>query len=152
MYKTLFLGILCFILLGGSCLNAEDREGKIEGDKIITVTDYCNFLNSTAATDPYQLFEEKMATEGPSSCIVRRGNPGCYFYEVVDGKEDSSITCASTLSALRYKSWRRTQGSDETPDLATEMLLSQYEKRFSISSDLSLVQINCPWGGAPRRR
>ncbi|MFI0348009.1 MAG: hypothetical protein ACH346_04455, partial [Chthoniobacterales bacterium] len=50
---------------------------------LVIATEYCAFLNQTAAADPDHLYDEAMSTDLESACIVRVGAPGRWHYEVI---------------------------------------------------------------------
>ena len=68
-------------------------------DFSVTTSDYCEFLNGSAAFDSYGLYDEKM--DG----IERAGKPGNYHYEVMDGKKNSPINYVSQNTAMCYYDW-----------------------------------------------
>ena len=145
MQKVFFLAHIFFIFFGGQCLRAEAPENAVEGNAAITVSDYCVFLNSVAASDSHHLFEREMATDPVNFCIVRTGGPGSYYYEVIDGKDNSPITWISPLSAVRYDHWKEDQIGSELSDQEMLTVLSQ-DDNISITSDPSLLQANRSWG------
>ncbi|HLB33013.1 MAG TPA: hypothetical protein VJK54_02140 [Chthoniobacterales bacterium] len=72
----------------------------------VTVAQYCTFLNAVAAvSDTHHLYDERMASDPTIASIDRTGNPGHYFYSVIDGREDFPITYVNLFSSLRFCNW-----------------------------------------------
>ncbi|MFI0348627.1 MAG: hypothetical protein ACH346_07695, partial [Chthoniobacterales bacterium] len=46
----------------------------------VTASDYCDFLNQVAKSDPSFLYDEHMSYDPYAGCIVRTGRPGHYQY------------------------------------------------------------------------
>ena len=73
MLKTLF----CFLLLLSPLVSfAAEQETLPPGT--LTIQEYTEFLQATAATDSYSLYNEKMGDDPLSPCIIRKGEPGSY--------------------------------------------------------------------------
>ncbi len=80
------------------------------GPSPLTVEQYTAFLQATAATDRYGLYNEKMEDNSESfnalsPCILRRGTPGFYTYEAVPERANDPVPYVSYLSAKRYCNW-----------------------------------------------
>ena len=73
----------------------EDGRSKIG----VAANDYCSFLNAVAASDPDNLYNEKI------DCIVRSGEPGSYRYNVILGQEDSTISYVSLSLVICCYDW-----------------------------------------------
>ncbi|MFI0347262.1 MAG: hypothetical protein ACH346_00625 [Chthoniobacterales bacterium] len=71
----------------------------------VTAAQYCDFLNAVAASDPHALYHEAMETDPDRACIVRMGGPGSFYYEVIAGREDSSICYVDFFAQARYCNW-----------------------------------------------
>jgi sulfatase modifying factor 1 len=72
-----------------------------------TVAQYTQFLNSTAASDP---FHEYNLTMGPNPAIgspgiIRSGSAGDYVYSFLPGNENLPVSATSLGDALRYANW-----------------------------------------------
>ncbi|MFI0348127.1 MAG: hypothetical protein ACH346_05085 [Chthoniobacterales bacterium] len=76
-----------------------------EAIALVTVSDYCDFLNHVAATDPHHLYDEAMGSNENTACIQRLGEPGSYHYEVITGRENDPITYVTWLDKARYCNW-----------------------------------------------
>jgi len=87
------------------------RIGKYE----VTIGQYTDFLNAVAATDPYSLYNESMATALNIAGISRTGASGSYTYSVI-GPSGSTpagasspgnrpITYVSWFDAARFANW-----------------------------------------------
>ena len=68
-------------------------------DSQVTTGEYCQFLNEVAATDLYDLYNEKL------EAIERSGEPGNYSYSVTDGKQNAAVTYIDQQSAMCYCNW-----------------------------------------------
>ena len=79
----------------------------------ITASDYCTFLNATAASDPYYLYDERQTRSSDSApaCILRSGKPGSYCYEVLEKAAMSSIIYVSCFNATCYFNWKKNADS-----------------------------------------
>ena len=75
----------------------------------ITASEYANFLNAKAINDTQNLYSEKMMSDPGSACIIRRGSPGNYFYEVIAGREIFPITYVTKHAAEEYFTWLQQQ-------------------------------------------
>lgn len=73
--------------------------------RTIKAAEYSDFLNTEAATAPYNLYEEKMGSDAIDACITREGSPGNYSYSVISGRENSSLPYLSPLAANYYYDW-----------------------------------------------
>ncbi|MFI0348763.1 MAG: hypothetical protein ACH346_08430, partial [Chthoniobacterales bacterium] len=62
---------------------------------LVTASDYCDFLNHVAVDDPQHLYNEAMASDFTTACIVRVGAPGRWHYEVIAGRENCPINHVS---------------------------------------------------------
>jgi len=71
----------------------------------LTVRQYAEFLQCTAATDPYGLYNEKMGDNPSSAYIVRNGAPGSYTYQAIPERAEDPVPYVSRLSAKRYCNW-----------------------------------------------
>ncbi len=73
----------------------------------VTTSQYAQFLNAVAATDPYGLYSTTMAP-GPQLAycgIVRNGSPGSYSYSVMPGRENFPVSSLSWGDAARFCNW-----------------------------------------------
>jgi len=80
---------------------ASDFEG-VWGASNITAEEYCNFLNTVAASDSHHLYDEKLEVE---TLITHSGSPGHYRYAVTSENKDHSVLYINPLSAMRYCNW-----------------------------------------------
>ncbi|MDH4469426.1 MAG: hypothetical protein QE493_00435 [Verrucomicrobiae bacterium] len=76
----------------------------ISGLGIIGIENYVFFLNCTAKSDSGGAFDLLME-EGKNQVIIRYGEPGSYFYEVVLEKEEP-LYWISEHDAIGYCDWR----------------------------------------------
>jgi len=72
----------------------------------ITVAQYCQFLNSVAATDPYGLYNPDMAGADVASCgITQSGSSGTFQYAFMPGNDDFPVNLVSWGDAARFCNW-----------------------------------------------
>lgn len=69
-----------------------------------TISQYVTFLNAVATTDPYNLYNPSMASDGNIAGISRSGSSGNYNYSV-NGSGDRPITYVSWFDAARFANW-----------------------------------------------
>ncbi|MCX6876840.1 MAG: SUMF1/EgtB/PvdO family nonheme iron enzyme [Verrucomicrobia bacterium] len=80
-----------------------------------TVSQYCEFLNAAAKSDPYTLYNPWMADDTIIAGISRSGSSGSYSYVVVAGSGNKPITYVSWFDAARFCNWMHNgQGSGST--------------------------------------
>lgn len=70
-----------------------------------TISQYAEFLNAVAKTDPYTLYNPNMATDARIAGITRSGTSGNYSYSVVPGTGDKPISWVSWFDAARFANW-----------------------------------------------
>ena len=73
-----------------------------------TIGQYCDFLNATARTDTYSLYNASMGTNLNIAGIVRSGSSGSYTYAVMTNGGTSAnrpITFVSWFDAARFANW-----------------------------------------------
>lgn len=85
------------------------------GREPVTIGQYCEFLNAVAATDTYQLYNGRMATDLAVAGIARDGSSGSYVYRVIDPAGLTSegaasgpnrpVTYVSWFDAARFANW-----------------------------------------------
>jgi formylglycine-generating enzyme required for sulfatase activity len=79
-----------------------------------TISQYAEFLNAKAITDPYNLYSPGMASDANIAGITRSGSSGSYSYTVT-GSGNRPITHVSWFSAARFTNWLNNgQGSGDT--------------------------------------
>jgi formylglycine-generating enzyme required for sulfatase activity len=79
-----------------------------------TVGQYCEFLNSVAKSDPYQLYTSYMS-KYPVWGITRSGVSGNYSYSLIGRCDNKPITYVSWFDAARFCNWLHNgQGSGST--------------------------------------
>jgi sulfatase modifying factor 1 len=80
----------------------------------VTISQYAEFLNAAAASDPNGLYNPNMATDLKIAGISRSGSSGSYTYSVI-GEGSRPITYVSFLDAMRFTNWLNNgQGSGST--------------------------------------
>ena len=83
----------------------------------VTVGQYTEFLNATAASDPYGLYSDSMGDGGGLSIpiIIQSGEEGSYTYTAVSGKENEPVRFVSFYDGIRLANWMSNgQGSGDT--------------------------------------
>jgi hypothetical protein len=77
----------------------------------VTNYDYTAFLNSVASSDPYGLYDPRMATTAMGyTAIIRSGESGSYRYAVAATQSTWPITYVSWFSAARFANWMHNGG------------------------------------------
>ena len=80
-----------------------------------TVGQYCEFLNTKARSDPYQLYSSNMVNLSYVAEISRSGADGDYSYSVIGSTANKPITYVSWFDAARFCNWLQNgQGSGST--------------------------------------
>ncbi|MFM7520363.1 MAG: formylglycine-generating enzyme family protein [Planctomycetota bacterium] len=86
----------------------------------VTISQYTDFLNAAAKSDPYSLYNTNMGTNLNIAGISRSGSPGSYSYTVINNGGSSGnrpITYVSWFDAARFANWMQNGqglGSTET--------------------------------------
>ena len=85
----------------------------------VTIQQYTDFLNAVAASDPYSLYNPKMATDFNVAGISRTGSSGSYAYaaiNIIGGySPNRPMTYVSWFDAARFANWMHNgQGSGST--------------------------------------
>ena len=78
----------------------EYRIGKYE----VTNSQYCQFLNAVAASDPNGLYNPDMGSSTHGG-ITRSGSPGAYTYAVKAGRGANPVNYVSWYDCLRFANW-----------------------------------------------
>jgi PEP-CTERM putative exosortase interaction domain len=79
----------------------------------VTNSQYTEFLNAKAASDPLNLYNSGMhAGQGG---IIRTGSDGSFTYSTIAGRESMPVNFVSFYDALRFANWMNNgQGSGDT--------------------------------------
>jgi sulfatase modifying factor 1 len=77
----------------------------------VTLTQYCAFLNSVAATDTYGLYNTDLGTDLNVAGISRSGLSGSYSYAVI-GDGQRPVTYVSWYDAVRFVNWLGTGNTE----------------------------------------
>ena len=75
------------------------------GEYEVTVGQYTAFLNATAATDTYGLYNTEMARTTNGSGITRSGNSGSYKYSVASDFANRPVNYVSFWDSCRFANW-----------------------------------------------
>jgi sulfatase modifying factor 1 len=71
----------------------------------VTNSEYVEFLNATAVTDSYALYNASMGSDGVNGGVIRSGTSGGYTYSTKAGMENKSVNYVSFWDAVRYTNW-----------------------------------------------
>jgi sulfatase modifying factor 1 len=101
----------------------------------ITNAEFAVFLNAVADSDPFELCDERMATD-PHGGIVRTGEEGSYEYTVKPNFANKPVNHVRWSGMIRFINWlhkgqpERPQGSDTTEDGAYEVYPEELDTYF----------------------
>jgi formylglycine-generating enzyme required for sulfatase activity len=88
----------------------------------VTNSQYAEFLNAKAASDPYQLYNANMSSN-INGGILRSGSDGAYMYSVKDGYGNLPVVYVSWYDSARFANWMNNgQGNANTEDGAYTLL------------------------------
>jgi formylglycine-generating enzyme required for sulfatase activity len=86
----------------------------------VTNSQYAEFLNAKAASDPLGLYNTSMASSGG---ITRSGVSGSFSYSAIAGRGDMPVNFVSFYDSLRFANWLHNgQGSGDTETGAYTLL------------------------------
>ncbi len=89
----------------------------------ITNTQYAEFLNAKASSDPLALYSANMSSDVNNGGVTRSGAPGAFTYAVKAGFENKPVTYVSFFDALRFSNWMNNgYGSGDTESGAYTLL------------------------------
>ena len=81
----------------------------------VTNSQYAEFLNVKAASDPFELYNTSMGDDVISGGIKRSGPSSSYSYAATGGFEDKPVVYVSFWDAVRFANWLHNgQGSGDT--------------------------------------
>ena len=92
----------------------------------VTVGQYTEFLNAVAASDPYGLYSENMASDPLGASISRSGEDGSYTYTAVAGKENEPVRSVNFYDACRFCNWMANGQSAGDTETGSYMLSDGY--------------------------
>jgi len=111
----------------------------------VTVAQYTEFLNATAASDPHGLYDIGMSDAFGNNrdyIISRSGEDGSYTYTVVAGKENQPIRFVDFYDSARFCNWLHNgQGTGDTENgsynlsLAAPWMVREEGARWSLPSE-----------------
>jgi len=80
-----------------------------------TISQYCEFLNAVAKSDPHALYNLFMTYDAVIAGISRSGSSGSYSYAVIGTSGNKPITYVSWYDAARFCNWMQNgQGGGST--------------------------------------
>lgn len=85
----------------------------------VTAGQYCEFLNATAATDTYGLYNTEMWSDSDGSKIQRIGSSGSYTYTVAPDWANRPVNWVSWADAARFANWLHNGQPTGVQDLTT---------------------------------
>jgi len=89
----------------------------------VTNTQYAEFLNAKAKSDPLFLYETLMGSDATFGGITRTGSSGSYTYAAKAGFENKPVTYVTFYDSLRFSNWLNNgQGSGDTETGAYTLL------------------------------
>lgn len=90
------------------------------GKNEVSISQYAEFLNATAKTDTYGLWNSNMSSDANISGITRSGSSGSYSYSVT-GSGQRPITYVNWFDAARFTNWMHNgQPTGAQNNLSTE--------------------------------
>jgi len=97
----------------------------------VTVSQYTEFLNAKAQSDPYGLYNTFMGGgTSERSFIIRKGSDGSYSYTAVSAKESQPVRWVSFFDGLRLCNWMHNgQGDGDTESGSYDMSLGLFVDR-----------------------
>ena len=151
MKTDFFLCVIAVLLV--PTLLAESSNKILEEQKessLLTAADYCSFLNSVAAADPYALYdqgleargwrlEEQNENQANTGLMIRSGEPGHYTYAVPFGEEERPMTYVDLASVRTYCQWK------ENDCIATEISALIFSVDNEASPDSFLKSNKSRW-------
>lgn len=84
----------------------------------VTNSQYCEFLNAIAASDPHGLYNPEMALSQWGG-IVKGGNEGTFFYSVKAGCSDKPVNYVDWYDCLRFANWMHNGHPEGVQDAST---------------------------------
>jgi formylglycine-generating enzyme required for sulfatase activity len=89
----------------------------------VTNSQYVEFLNSKAASDPLMLYDTYMAYPSLQGGITRSGVSGAFTYSTINGRANMPVSYVSFFDALRFANWMNNgQGGGDTETGAYTLL------------------------------
>lgn len=121
----------------------------------VTASDYCDFLNHIAISDPHFLYDDKMSFDERAASIIRSGGPGNYEYCLIAGREKFSAVYVNEFSNFFYHDWLEHEENfsfllDKAPDVTHSDLSATISSETSecfLKSNKRLLQILLPVAG-----
>jgi len=90
---------------------------------VVTNSQYAEFLNAKAASDPLALYHIGMGLDANVGGIARSGSNGSYSYALKPGFENKPVVYVTFADALRFANWLNNgQGNGETETGAYTLL------------------------------
>lgn len=132
MAATANAAVTPFVTLVGDSGNAANSDDPLTRGAVsyeysiaiyeVTVSEYVEFLNNVAASDPHSLFP---TLSDQYTQITRSGSSGSYTYAAVSGKENFPVVRVNWYSALRFVNWLDNgQGASSTESGVYDMTLA----------------------------
>ncbi|MFI0348501.1 MAG: hypothetical protein ACH346_07045, partial [Chthoniobacterales bacterium] len=105
---TVLLGLFCSTLLAHAQAQTYADTNPNLGTQSahqVTASDYCDFLNQLAKSDPSFLYDAHMSYDPYAGCIARMGRPGRYEYVVIEGRAHWPINFVNNTTKAAYISF-----------------------------------------------
>lgn len=101
-------------LFPGGCFGAVGYAYQI-GTYEVTNSQYAEFLNAKAASDPLELYNTHMDSVSDLGGVTRSGSSGSFAYSTIPGRENTPVNYVSFYDALRFANWMNNgQGNADT--------------------------------------
>jgi len=98
----------------------------------VTAGQYTEFLNAVAASDPHDLYNTEVWSDGIGCKIERSGSSGSYTYSIASDYANRPVNYVSWYDTLRFTNWLHNgQGAGDTEDGAYDMSLGDSVVRKS---------------------
>jgi formylglycine-generating enzyme required for sulfatase activity len=111
------------------------------GEYPVSIANYTVFLNAVAKSDPYSLYDLRMATDLNSAGILRTGTEGNYSYSVMNNGgigANRPITYVSWFSSARFANWM----SNGSP-VGEENSLTTEDGAYTLLGAVSGLSVPC---------
>ncbi len=124
---AIFLGLSCYAAVEvDSRSGSEDNSQKtsfnsqttttpinfLQATNVVTVSQYTQFLNAVAVTDPHHLYDPAMGGDPSVGNILRFGEAGSYSYGFVETQANDPVFYVGTEAGMRFCNWESNGGTE----------------------------------------
>ncbi|MFI0348572.1 MAG: hypothetical protein ACH346_07405, partial [Chthoniobacterales bacterium] len=99
---------LCLFSVSHFLAYATNADAQARESLLVTASEYCAFLNATAASDAKHLcdlYSETMASDPTTASIARVGTPEQWHYQVIAGRENFPLAYVTYSGKESYCDW-----------------------------------------------